>query len=564
MIVADFIAEGIERSGIRHVFGVGGANIEDMFAAVQRRRPTMRAVLSKHEHAAGTAADAYARLTGGIGVVLATSGGGAMNLVHAIAEARASRVPLLAIVGEPPTEVQGAGAFQDTSGQRGALDAAAVFRAVSTCTRVARADDMPRLLAEALHAALGNWPGPAVLLIAKDLQRAEISPDALRNLQLMPKSAHPPDPASIRQAAALLRKGPVVIVAGDQVARAGAQRELAAIAGQLNAQVAVTPDGRDAFDNFAPRFLGVIGAMGTTEVASAIGRANVCLVVGTRLPLLARQGVEAMFAERPLVSLCRERPFVTSSQGLHVESEVLGGLRALATELHSTPSPSANETTSPALRAAVRAESGPFDSRAALAVIEGSLPTGGVVLVDAGNTGATTAHYLRAPREGRWLLAMGMAGMGYTFGAAIGAACATGRRCTVLAGDGAFFMNGLDIHTAVEHELPITYIVFNNSAHGMCLVRERVLLGENAGYNTFRRSHIGAGLDAMFPRLEACDCRTSEALKSALERAAQAKGPSLIAVELEDVEVPPFAAFQKATREGITTVSRGVSRDENS
>src|SRR3954464_14071481 len=102
MIVVDFIAEGIERQGIRHVFGVGGANIEDMFAAVQRRRPRMRAVLNKHEHAAGTAADAYARLTGGLGVVLATSGGGAMNLVHAIAEARASRVPLLALVGEPP------------------------------------------------------------------------------------------------------------------------------------------------------------------------------------------------------------------------------------------------------------------------------------------------------------------------------------------------------------------------------------------------------------------------------------------------------------------------------
>ena len=157
---------------------------------------------------------------------------------------------------------------------------------------------------------------------------------------------------------------------------------------------------------------------------------------------------------------------------------------------------------------------------------------------------------------------MGMAGMGYTFGAAIGAACASGKRCTVLAGDGAFFMNGLDIHTAVEHELPITYIVFNNRAHGMCLVRERVLLGENAGYNTFRRSHIGAGLGAMFPRLPACDCRTAEALADALERAAHAIGPSLITIELEDVEVPPFAAFQKATREGITTVSRGVSDED--
>ena len=125
VIVADYIAEELARAGVRHVFGVGGANIEDMFAAVQRRRPALQAVLGKHEHAAGTAADAYARISGGPGVVMVTSGGGAMNLVHALAEARASRVPLLAIVGEPPSDLQGRGAFQDTSGQGGAVDAAA-------------------------------------------------------------------------------------------------------------------------------------------------------------------------------------------------------------------------------------------------------------------------------------------------------------------------------------------------------------------------------------------------------------------------------------------------------
>jgi len=83
MKISDFIADRLLELGVRHVFGVGGANIEDMFAAVQRRRPLIRMVLSKHEHAAGTAADAHPRVTGNLGVVFATSGGGAMNLVHA-------------------------------------------------------------------------------------------------------------------------------------------------------------------------------------------------------------------------------------------------------------------------------------------------------------------------------------------------------------------------------------------------------------------------------------------------------------------------------------------------
>jgi acetolactate synthase-1/2/3 large subunit len=183
-----------------------------------------------------------------------------------------------------------------------------------------------------------------------------------------------------------------------------------------------------------------------------------------------------------------------------------------------------------------------------LAAIERAIPDGGVVLVDAGNTGAQAAHYLPLPRGGRWLLAMGMAGMGWSFGAAVGAALATGRRCTVLAGDGAFFMHGLDVHTAVEHALPITYVVFNNHAHGMCLVRERLLLGGESGYNTFRAAHIGAGLAAMFPGLPACDCATLDELERALARARGGDGPCVISVELPTVEVPPFVAFQHGGR----------------
>jgi acetolactate synthase-1/2/3 large subunit len=203
-----------------------------------------------------------------------------------------------------------------------------------------------------------------------------------------------------------------------------------------------------------------------------------------------------------------------------------------------------------------------LSSQAVLEAVAQSLPDGSVVIVDAGNTGASSIHYVRAPRNGHWLVAMGMAGMGYSFGAAVGASFATGRRCTVIAGDGAFFMQGLDIHTAVEHALPITYVIVNNGAHGMCLVRERLLLGENAGYNAFRRSHIGAGLAAMFPRLFSCDCRTVEELERALAVAAERRGPSVIAVEMKEVEVPPFAAFQQVRGGAPRTVPRGMD-DEN-
>jgi acetolactate synthase-1/2/3 large subunit len=187
-----------------------------------------------------------------------------------------------------------------------------------------------------------------------------------------------------------------------------------------------------------------------------------------------------------------------------------------------------------------------LDSLAALEAVERAAPEGSILLVDAGNTGASAAHVLRPSRTGRWLIALGMAGMGYTFGGAVGAALASGKRCIVLAGDGAFFMHGLEIHTALEHGLPITYVIFNNNAHGMCLVRERLLLKADAGYNSFRGSHLGAALGAMFPGLEARDCGTLAELEAALARSVASPGPCVIGVELKAVEVPPFAPFQRA------------------
>jgi acetolactate synthase-1/2/3 large subunit len=258
---------------------------------------------------------------------------------------------------------------------------------------------------------------------------------------------------------------------------------------------------------------------------------------------LARQGLEPTLVEKALVSLTEEVPFVSSPRCLHISGDIRSNIRAVVEAVRgrtfvgwpaNETSDSESETT--------------FGTPAAMRVIDRAMPEGSVVLADAGNTGAHAIHGVRAPRGGRFLIAMGMAGMGYSFGAAIGAAFASGRRCTVLAGDGAFFMNGLDVHTALEHSLPITYVIFNNRAHGMCLVRERLLLGCESGYNTFRESHIGAGLRTMFPGLTAFDCRTLGELEGALAQAMATNGPAVIAVELAEVEVPPFVAFQQAIK----------------
>ena len=131
------------------------------------------------------------------------------------------------------------------------------------------------------------------------------------------------------------------------------------------------------------------------------------------------------------------------------------------------------------------------------------LPDDADIVVDAGNSGAAAIHHLPARRAGRFVVALGMGGMGYSFGAGIGMAFARRRRTVIVAGDGSFFMHGLEMHTAIQHRLPVTLVLFNNNAHAMCVTREKLYYDGIYSYNRFTPSRLGAGLAAMFPGLPA-------------------------------------------------------------
>ena len=170
--VVDHIVGYLAATGVEYIFGVDGANIEDLYDAAHFR-DDITAVLAKHEFSAATMADGFSRSGAGLGVVAATSGGGCLNTVAGLGEALASRVPVLALIGQPPTTLDGRGAFQDTSGRNGALDGEALFSAVSVfCRRVTTPEDIVPVLPEAIAAAKRG--GPAVLLLPKDIQQADI------------------------------------------------------------------------------------------------------------------------------------------------------------------------------------------------------------------------------------------------------------------------------------------------------------------------------------------------------------------------------------------------------
>ncbi|OBB29062.1 acetolactate synthase [Mycolicibacterium peregrinum] len=545
--VVDVIVDHLARSGVRHLFGVGGANIEDLYDAAYFHAG-LTAVLAKHEFSAATMADGYSRAGAGLGVVAATSGGASLNLVPGLGESFASRVPVLALVGQPPSTQDGRGSFQDTSGHNGSLNAEALFAEVSVhCRRVLSPDDLRVALPRAVEAALTG--GPAVLLIPKDVQQGYVQKGVQKGSVQKGEVADAPveridghlSPAQTETISDALGAvdGSVTIIAGEQIARDDARVQLEALRLAVGARVATVPDAKDV----TAADLGVTGVMGHHGMAETIAGSALCLVVGTRLPLTASAGLDEALAKVPTFSIGSAVPYRPCH---HVHSDDLRtSLTQLTRAIRRKPQPPRQGLPDPTAELTPPAFHGDgVRYRDAMKLLDEMLPDDVDLVVDAGNTGASAIHHLPARRSGRFVVALGMGGMGYSFGAAIGAAFARdGRRTVVLAGDGAFFMHGMEIHTAVQYRLPITFVLFNNNAHAMCVTREQLFYQDRYSYNRFTGSRLGHGVASMFPGLPSEDVDAVELLPRALARALAADGPSVVSIECSADEIPPFAPF---------------------
>lgn len=539
--VVDYIVEQICAEGVTHLFGVDGANIEDLFDAAHLRSG-ITALLAKHEFSAAAMADAYSRCGPTLGVVAATSGGGCLNLVAGLGESLASRVPLIAVVGQAPMTGDGHGSFQDTSGCNGSLDAAALFRAVSVyCRRVTTPCGVLEALPEAITAAHGG--GPAVLLLPKDIQQAVIEFEGTavgsnRGSRRVPRIS-PGSPI-----VAALSSGPVTIVAGEQVARDDARAELDQLRTALQADIACVPDARDV----SGPATAVAGTMGHPATAAAIRGSAVCLLVGTRMPLTARGGLERALECTEMLSIGSAEPYLPCT---HLHSEDLRTSLASIVEALNPPAPRREPPERPVAELTPPpCQDGGVRYRDIMHALDVALPDSADIVVDAGNAGAAAIHYLPHRRHGRFVVALGMGGMGYSFGAGIGVACARGRRTVVIAGDGSFFMHGLELHTAIQHRLPVTFVLLNNNAHAMCVTREQLYFANAHNYNRFGRSRLATGLAAMFPGLSATDVDDAGALPGVLAAALAQDGPAVVGVECSADEIPPFAPFVAALQSG--------------
>jgi acetolactate synthase-1/2/3 large subunit len=446
--------------------------------------------------------------------------------------------------------MDGRGSFQDTSGRNGALDAQALFSTVSVyCRRITSADQIITALPAAITAALRG--GPAVLLLPKDIQQALVL--VRSRLSSAPELPMVGDPWPIARALRRAR-GPVTIIAGEQVARDDARVELERLRALLRASVATVPDAKDVSGSKglgSSSSLGVTGVMGHPGVAGAIRDSALCLLIGTRLNVTARTGLDDALSGVPTISIGSAAPYLPCT---HIRSDnlrvSLGKLAMMLSGCGRRP----NGLRVPEIIGRQELTPPSYDGdgiryRDAVSALDAMLPDDVDIVVDAGNTGAAAIHSLPVRRSGRFIVALGMGGMGYSFGAAIGMAFGRGRRVVVVAGDGSFFMHGMEMHTAWQYRLPITFVLFNNNAHAMCVTREQLFYRDIYSYNRFRTSNLGAGLAAMFPGLRSVDVGEAGQLRAALGAALADDGPSVVSIECSADEIPPFAPFLAALRQ---------------
>jgi acetolactate synthase-1/2/3 large subunit len=364
------------------------------------------------------------------------------------------------------------------------------------------------------------------------------------------------DPRSIASALRCA-DGPITIIAGEQVARDDARVELEQLRSVLRARVACVPDAKDVAGTpgmGSSSALGVTGVMGHPGVAPAVSDSALCLLVGTRMTVTSRAGLDDALGSVPVYSIGSAAPYLPCT---HVYTDDLrGSLSLLTAALLGQGRPSRVRVPDEVPRTEL--EPPVFDGpgvryRDAMAVVDAALPDGVDIVVDAGNIGASAIHHLPVRRGGRFIVALGMGGMGYSFGAGVGMAFAAmsarakGRqhsgRVIVIAGDGSFFMHGMEIHTALQYRLPVTFLLFDNHAHAMCVTREQLFYNDLYSYNRFGPSRLGAGLATMFPDLPSMDIFQIEDLAPALRAALDVDGPSVISIECSADEIPPFAAF---------------------
>ena len=474
---ADIVIDVLLEEGVDTVFGLPGGAIMEVYDALYGA--PLRNILARHEQAAAHMADGYARATGKVGVVLATSGPGATNLVTGLATAHMDSVPMVAITGQVPRHYIGTDAFQEA-------DVVGITRPITKHNfLVTDIKDLALILREAFYLARTGRPGPVLVDIPKDItqQEYDYKMPTLKDVEdALPgyKPHYEGNPVQIKRAAELIRKAkrPVLYVGGGVII-GNASEELRELAELTRIPVTTTNMGKGAFDETHPLALHMLGMHGTYYANMAVYNADLLIAVGARFDDRVTGKIDEFAPEAKIIHIDIDPASI--SKNIHVDVPIVGDvknvLQKLLKELKKKPIEWVKARESWLKQIEKWKEKHPLTYQKSDKIIKPQYVieeiyniTNGEAIISAGvgqhQMWAAMFYKYRYPRQ--FLNSGGLGTMGYGFPAAVGAKLGRPEK-TVFAieGDGSFVMNMQDVITAVQYRIPIKIAIINNEFLGM-------------------------------------------------------------------------------------------------
>ena len=485
MTGAQALIRALEDLGVQDVFGLPGGAILPVFHAINDDTK-FRFTLVRHEQAAGHAAEGYAVATGRVGVCIVTSGPGATNMITPIADANMDSVPLVVITGQVGVNAIGTDAFQEAD------IVGATYPVVKHSYLVTRAQDIPRVLAEAHYIARSGRPGPVVVDLTKTAQTGEMYYSWPQRMIL--PGYNPTTKAHgrvISDAAKLFAQSyrPVLYVGGGAV-RSNASAEVAELAEVTGAPIVTTLPARGIVPNSNPKALGMLGMHGTVAATAAAQRCDLLVAIGARFDDRVTGKLDAFAPGARVIHIDIDPAEIGKNRAPDVpivgdvstvlndlipeikRSQAIGGkpnLKPWWDELNRLREEYAIDYDQPC----DKPTDGSLAPQWVIKQLSDHADPSTIWVSDVGQHQMWSAQLIDFEKPHSWISSGGLGTMGFGLPATIGASVGSqrdfkGRKPVwLIAGDGSFQMTSEELTTAFLDHAPVKIAIINNSVYGM-------------------------------------------------------------------------------------------------